>query len=195
MNSSMIVNRSLEKIPYSQLTGTHLMSRKLTDVGAASRMRSQWVYSRDWWVPLHEKMLAGFTESQKLEPLHISLFRLHRTRMLCWYFGDRKSRTEECEEDQTWTMFTIQLFKRMSERLAVSGVLEGRRRTTSWQSTGVSVLNGSRPLGNCGVLKREEKRWTDSWGMDYLCIRRRPFPEYIVRRTRVDTQSEIKEID
>ena len=76
-------------------------------------------------------MLAEFTESQKLEPIHISLFRRHLAQMLRWYFCNRKPRTEEREEDRAWTMFTIQLSERMSKWLAVSGVLGGRRRTTS----------------------------------------------------------------
>ena len=52
-------------------------------------------------------------------------------RCYVWYFCLCKSRTEECEEDQTWKIFTVKLFNRMQKRRAVSGVLKGRRRTTS----------------------------------------------------------------
>ena len=76
-------------------------------------------------------MLASFTESQKIEPIHITLFHRYLTQMQCLNFCDRQPRSVEREEDQTWEFFTIQLFTRMSKRLAVSGVLEGRRRTTS----------------------------------------------------------------
>ena len=52
-------------------------------------------------------------------------------RCYVWYFCLCKPRMEECEEDQTWKIFTVELFTRMQKRLAVSGVLKGRRRTTS----------------------------------------------------------------